>query len=281
MFCWNILKMRRPETKHCGTGLTMSGRNSPPRRARTPTHGSAGARWGGLLLTAGLLMGWSATAAAQARVTHLVTPAQIRHAATEPWITLRLGDEVQTGDRLRTGFGSRVEITFSDARVMRIGPATEIEVPRLNLTRGGFNVRLRLIAGRMWSNLLRRLRPGQQEHYLVSTVTAVVGVKGTQFGIDLDAALKQLQVTVLRGRVFALPPGSDPGAPKEIPGPREIAPPQEVTKEEWEVLIERDQKLTLRPGEDPRLEPVRDEDLKDPWVVYNLQRDQAMGGAVQ
>jgi hypothetical protein len=186
---------------------------------------------------------------------------------------------VQQGQHIRTGLDGRVELTLAAQRVLRIGPATEITVPRLQLGEQTFNVRVKLVAGRVWGNLLRVLRPAWQEHLVVSTPTATVGIKGTQFGVDLDATQESLRLLVLRGQVAALPPGADPGAPKEVPGPREVAPPQEISEAAWEILVTSRQRLVLRPGAPPQLEPVQPADLEDAWVAYNIARDAAMESA--
>lgn len=239
----------------------------------------ATAAWALTLLVWLLLTGPAAaqgTAEQGALVSELVPPAQLRRTAEAPWERLTVGTRVRQGQQIRTGLEGRVELTLAAQRVLRIGPATEITVPRLHLGEQTFNVRIRLVAGRVWGNLLRVLRPAWQEHLVVSTPTATVGIKGTQFGLEHDPTQETLRLLVLRGQVAALPPGADPGAPKEVPGPREVAPPQEISEEAWEILVTSRQRLVLRPGEPPRLEPVRPAHLEDAWVAYNIARDAAM-----
>jgi hypothetical protein len=232
-----------------------------------------------LLVLACLLPEPPAHAADTAVVTDLVKPAQVLRRGAKAWTFLNLTDEVREGDHVRTGSGARVELTLSDGRVVRVGQRSEIEIPRLNNAKDLLNIKIGLLAGRMWGNLLRKLQLERGEFLAVTTPTATLGIKGTQFGVDNDLERELVQVTVIQGVVAALPPGSDPGAPKEIPGPREVAPPQEITREEWEVLVNSQQKLILRPGAKPVLEAVQAEDLEDPWVSYNLARDRAMAQA--
>lgn len=240
-----------------------------------PVLRSGALSWLVWLLLTGLAAAQGA-ASPGATVSELVPPAQIRRTAEGPWEQLTVGTRVQQGHRLRTGLDGRVELTLASRRVLRIGPATEITVPRLHLGEQAFNVRVKLVAGRVWGNLLRVLRPAWQEHLVVSTPTATVGIKGTQFGVDHDPTQESLRLLVLRGEVAALPPGADPGAPREVPGPREVAPPQEISEDAWEILVTSRQRLVLRPGEPPQLEPVQPADLEDDWVAYNIARDAAM-----
>ena len=229
-----------------------------------------------LLAVACLLPDSPAHAAGTAVVTDLVKPAQVLRRGAKEWTFLNLTAEVHEGDHVRTGSGARVELTLSDGRVVRVGQRSEIEIPRLNNGENLLNIKIGLLAGRLWGNLLRKLRLEHGEFLAVTTPTATMGIKGTQFGVDNDLERELVQVTVLQGVVAALPPGSDPGAPKEIAGPREVAPPQEITREAWEVLVGAQQKLILRPGRKPVLEAVQKQDLEDPWINYNLARDRAM-----
>ncbi len=73
-----------------------------------------------------------------------------------------------------------------------------------------------------------------------------------------------------------MPPGQDVNVPVEIAGPREVAPPQEISLDEWLLLISRDQKVIIRPGEVPQVEPLTAEDKEDEWVKFNSERDQAL-----
>jgi hypothetical protein len=59
----------------------------------------------------------------------------------------------------------------------------------------------------------------------------------------------------------------------EIAGPREVAPPQEISRDEWLLLVTRDQKVVIRPGEVPQTEPLTAEDKADEWVRFNTERD--------
>lgn len=213
-----------------------------------------------------------------AKVTYLERPAQVKRAGTEEWAVLKLGDAVHSGDSIRTGMGARVEITVGDQRVFRIGQATEIELPELedSTKNEGLRAKINLILGRFWGGLLKPLKQSYGERFQVETATATIGVKGTQFGVDFDKESKASQVAVVTGTVAAQPPASEVSAPQEVPGPREVAPPQEISRGEWLVLVERDQKVIIRPGEVPQVEPLTPEDKADEWLRFNVERDRAM-----
>ena len=130
-----------------------------------------------------------------------------------------------------------------------------------------------VLLGRFWGSLRKPLASQSQERFTVSTETATIGVKGTTFGVDYSKKSKETAVAVVTGVVGAQPPPEAAGPPREIAGPRQIAPPQEVSRAAWTRLVAADQKLIIRPGEEPQTEPLTDQDKKDPWLAFNIARD--------
>ena len=62
----------------------------------------------------------------------------------------------------------------------------------------------------------------------------------------------------------------------EIAGPQEIAPPSEISRDEWTRIVTANQKLLFIAGQEPVLVPITDEDLDDDWVRFNNERDAAL-----
>lgn len=116
---------------------------------------------------------------------------------------------IRSGDRLRTGARSSVELAFEDGMRMTLGPRTDLLIDEYffesNRSRGFFALArgsLRTVSG-----LLGRTDP---DAFRLSTPTATLGVRGTDFtthqGIcDADACDPQtaarLRVDVHEGRV--------------------------------------------------------------------------------
>ena len=226
-----------------------------------------------LVLAASMLL---PSLAAAARVTYLKRPAEIKRKGAKEWSALRLGFKVNGGDSIRTGFGGRVEVTVGSRRVFRVGAVTELEIPRLEESKkGGLRAFFRLTLGRFWGGLIRPLRKLGGDKFQVSTASATIGVKGTQFGLDYDRKTKVSQLLVLEGEVAVVPPG-DEDKLVEVEGPREIPGPQEITEEEWLLVVRKDQKIVIRPGTAPRVEPITGKDREDEWVRFNLERDRQL-----
>ena len=214
--------------------------------------------------------------AAAAKVTYLKRPAEIKRKGARDWRPLRLGFTVNGGDSIRTGFGGRVEVKVGSRRVFRVAAVTELEIPELEESKsGGLRALFRLTLGRFWGGLIRPLKKLSGDKFQVSTASATIGVKGTQFGMDYDRKSKVSRLLVLDGEVAAVPPGEEDKL-VEVEGPREIPGPQEIAEEEWLLLVRKNQKIVIRPGEAPMVEPITDKDREDEWVRFNLERDRLL-----
>ena len=226
-----------------------------------------------VLLVAALLLPLSAPSAQGAQVTYLEGTAQVRAAGQIHWRALRLGDRVGQGDALRTGSAARLEVTLSPRRQIRIGPASLLLLETLR-EQGGLDARLRLQAGRFWASLRRGLSRQEKERFAIATPASTIGVKGTRFGVDFDQKTETMQVAVVEGQVAVDGAPREIEAPRQVPGPREIAPPREISREQWSRLVSQGKKLVVRAGDAPRVADLMPEDRQDPWMRFNLERDQ-------
>jgi hypothetical protein len=223
----------------------------------------------GLLVLAALLP----LTALAAKVSYLEIPAQVKRKGATEWKVLAVGDEVKEGDTIRTGTGGRVEVMLGPKRVFRIGQATEVELPSFDEA-AGLKANFNVFAGRFWASIRVPLVEALGEKVEVQTQTATIGIKGTQFGVDHDKKSEVTGVTVVEGKVEAAVP-KPTGGKEEVAGPREVAPPQEVTRDRWFTIVTRNQKLVIRPGIEPSVQPMTAADKADEWVVFNQERDKA------
>ncbi len=122
---------------------------------------------------------------------------------------LKRGDAVREGDRVLTGRDGRVQMRFADGAVVSLQPGSHFSVDRfrydhqeqkslLSLARGA----LRTVSGAIGKR--------QPDDYRMSTPTATVGIRGTEYelvqGACTDSGCRPgeepgLQVAVIRGRV--------------------------------------------------------------------------------
>ncbi len=116
-----------------------------------------------------------------------------------------IGDYLQPGEALRVDTGY-VELQAGDLGSVRVQENTAIRLDDIVLDPQGGSFDLRVVSGSVL-NKVNRL--AGNDSYEVRTETAVMGVRGTEFGIDVDEATGT-RVAVREGRVAVVPPAADP-----------------------------------------------------------------------
>ncbi|MFC1595606.1 FecR domain-containing protein [Gemmatimonadota bacterium] len=197
-------------------------------------------------------------------------------AQSEEWTGLALQQSLFSGDAVRTGAESRLELkTGDEGFVMRIDENTELELTPQSLENPGTKAKAN--GGRVWTNVRRMA--ASRNNLTIETPTVLAAVRGTVFRIDVP----DLDNTILRvyeGEVevkpnLAPPPGE--GGDREVDAPREIAPPREVSAQQWIEIVSANQQLSFTRGEKPVItdfDPTEDAQLD--WVQWNRQRDEGL-----
>jgi hypothetical protein len=106
------------------------------------------------------------------------------------------------GDILYTGYDSSVVLNVSsnDAEIT-LGSYSEFNISDLRGSSGGKIAKLRLWAGSIWVKVKSLL--GYNDEFDVETPTAVMGVRGTQFFVGVDATSGKTTMAVGAGKVRA------------------------------------------------------------------------------
>jgi hypothetical protein len=239
-------------------------------------------RGGGMLGTLLLLVAAAVAVQAQAWVIARVSfyigefgDVEARKSGTDEWAQVVLKQPLFSGDAVRTAAESRLEIKVDDDSVVRIGENSELEIskPSLMNLAGGGETQAKLKKGKIWSNVKKMAE--DQRRMTVSTPTVVAAIRGTVFRIDVP----EDSLTVLRvyeGSVEARENRAAPaaGGLREIRPPGEVAPPAEVSAQEWVQIVAANQQLTFRRGGTPQLVAFDPEvDALIEWVRWNRERD--------
>ena len=173
---------------------------------------------------------------------------------------------IRPGQQIRTEADARLEITFLDGTIVRLGPSSEYDVESVDYSApSSQRFEAKLTRGRMWA----RVAPFSARRFQVRTPVALVSVRGTTYDL-LAAADESTEVSVYDGRVGVEPPPIEEGAAHE-----EISWPVEVTEAEWEeIILGKLQRLRIGPDGRPQ-DPVafQPETGRDEWVDWNLERD--------
>jgi hypothetical protein len=186
---------------------------------------------------------------------------------------LRLGMAVGQGDTIETQEKARLEIRFSDNSVLRLGSRAKLQLAEAHFAAAARRrLRARLFFGKLWAKVTSVLQ-GEQK-FEVETENAVAGVRGTTFRVDANED-KSVLVRVYDGSVAVGKGAAQAGAPGGER--REVAGPQEVTREQWEKLVGKQMQIFIAadgtPGEPEEFPAEVDKD--DAFARWNQQRDAA------
>ncbi len=127
---------------------------------------------------------------------------------TDVWKTISTTQEVASGDALRTGAGSSVEIVWDDRGVTRLDANTQMTIESAPADAGSVlqaQTALRLDSGRVWSRLLKLM--DVDSSFAVKTDTTVATVRGTIFGFERSTSGSR--VTVAESVVSVAPATGD------------------------------------------------------------------------
>jgi hypothetical protein len=214
-----------------------------------------------------------------AKVSFYLGEVGYKKARSEEWTGLVLQQSLFSGDAVRTGAESRLELkTGDEGFVMRIDENTELELTPQSLENPGTRARAR--GGRVWTNV--RQMAANRNNLTIETPTVLAAVRGTIFRIDVPD-LNNTLLRVYRGEVEVQPnlaPPTTLGGRREVEAPREIAPPREVSAQQWLEIVSANQQLSFTRGEKPvitEFDPAEDAQLD--WVQWNRARDDSLDGS--
>ena len=99
------------------------------------------------------------------------------------------GDGLRESERLSTGAGGAATLVLKDGTTLTVGPNTTVDLSRFQFDattqKGNFLLDLLQGSVRVVTGLLARVNP---ELFKVQTPTSVVGVRGTDFIVETEAA---------------------------------------------------------------------------------------------
>ncbi|WP_296490129.1 FecR domain-containing protein [Rhodoferax sp.] len=147
------------------------------------------------LTASAILMLASAAALSQA---HAEVVGSVKTVTGEAWVITaqqrvkaQVGTPVNLGSQLKTAKASSMGVTFKDNTLMSFGPDTEMTVDEFLFapTQGQLKLGTRLDKGSLnyVSGLIAKLKP---EAVTVKTPTGTIGVRGTQFLLNVDEPAK-------------------------------------------------------------------------------------------
>ena len=120
------------------------------------------------------------------RLTQVEGRVDILRGGQLPAIPVKVDDGVQTGDVLRTKSLSKAQITFIDNSTLTIAPESRvgIEAYMFDSAQNKRNAVVQLFQG-LAHVVVSKVFKSAEPDFVVKTQTAIMGVRGTEFGIRL------------------------------------------------------------------------------------------------
>lgn len=242
-----------------------------------------------IVITSALVAGYSISAQAAggsaALVTRLDGSATVAAKGAKIGTPLKLNDKIMSGQEVKVGDRSRIELKYPDGTVMRFAERSVIKMDDITYDSKtqNKNVKVDLGGGMLWANVKKLVTSNSRVE--VKTVNAVAGVRGTVYRVNV-AEDNSAMVKVYDGSVNvtgipkeAAKPSGQFTAPVPVAGPREVPPPyHEVTMEEWTVIVKAMQQVTISPqGVASKPQDFTPQDDMDDWVRWNQERDKQLG----
>jgi hypothetical protein len=190
---------------------------------------------------------------------------------------LAVGSPVYQGDAIETARRTRVELRLADASVLRLAPLSRVDLDAAAFGRGPDDrkVSAKLRVGNVWAHVTKAL--GGEARFEVKTENAVAGVRGTTFRVDASRD-RSVVVRVYSGTV-AVAAGPIPrpahAGPDAKPERRQVAGPQEVTREQWERLVTAMMQVKVAADGTPSEPGSFALAATDEWETWNRARDTA------
>lgn len=188
---------------------------------------------------------------------------------------LAVGHAVGEGDTLSTGQDARLELKFADQSVLRIGPSAKLQLTGAHFGQGPEKRKMtaKLFFGNIWAKVTSIVSGDQK--FQVETENAVAGVRGTTFRVDARED-KSVLVRVYAGAVAVAKNVPLYATGKAGEARREVAGPEEVSRDKWEALVGRQMQIVIAADGTPgKPEQFTEADEKnDAWAKWNQERDE-------
>ena len=128
----------------------------------------------------------SAQADAVGRLTQVEGRVDILRSGQLPAIPVKVNDGVQTGDVLRTKSMSKAQITFVDSTTLTISPESRVSIEAyiFDSAQNKRNAVVQLFQG-LAQVVVSKLFKAAEPDFIVKSKTAVIGVRGTDFGVRI------------------------------------------------------------------------------------------------
>ncbi len=203
-------------------------------------------------------------------VTYLKNQAQYRTSRYAGWESLKVGQVLLPEYEIKTSAETRMTMKLGDGSEVRVAPNTHLRINRqTNVGMGQLD--LQLILGKAWAKFRKNVK--RQAKLILRTAHAKINVHGTSY--EATVAGDNTQVRVFTGEVAVSQ--NDPAMSPKGYAPREIAPPHEVSRETWQVIVSAFYTISISKGQKPgHPEPFQLQSIQNEWIQWNQEQDSGL-----
>lgn len=195
---------------------------------------------------------------------------------------LKEGDLILPPARIQVLSKSKLELVLPDNSVLRFNENTEFNLVKAEYNGQKRDMQTEMVLGECWASVKKLL--GEDNKFEVATPTAVAGVAGTKYRVVANKEYSKFLVYDGKIQVGYRPvsenyqPGKSLLATR-VEGPKKVAGPKRISMQEWVILVSKGYEFVIYP--DGRFVPPKkfdqEAESKDPWVLWNLERDRILG----
>lgn len=228
--------------------------------------------WVGLFI---LIIGGSFPASTKAAglvskivVSELENEAQFRASSEDNWQPLIQGVTLYPNYEIKTLSNTRLTIRLGDGSEVRVAPNSVLRInSQTNPESAQFD--MQLMIGKAWAKFRKNLRIGAK--LILRTAHAQININGTSYEASVNA--DSTQVRVFSGEVAVQNAFQSTGSLE----PTEIAPPHEVSREQWQVIVAQFYQVVVYPNQRPS-NPTSFQwnQGDDDWADWNMEKDETL-----
>jgi len=207
-----------------------------------------------------------------------------RNIEVDLWKDAPINTDVLSGDKVRTYEESRAEIDLAKLDIIRLAPKTIIDILKLyeETKEKKAQTKIKLNTGEVWASVHD---VEMDTEFDISAPVGAAAITGTVLRLKVDEdSTAQLKVYKGEVKITTVPEktGLEPQKikplkkPHQVEGPTEVAPPREVSLEEWVYIVKSMQQITFnKKGKILSIGnfSAKDKEEKSTWVKWNFKRD--------
>ena len=199
-------------------------------------------------------------------VSYLEDNALFRTGPNAPWAQVVIGQTLYPKYEIKTLPLTRVTLRLADGSEVRIAPNSHLRInPQTDAQVSRFD--LQLLLGKAWAKFRKNVKLGAK--LILRTAQAKINVRGTSY--ETSVAGDETQVRVFHGEVAV---SNNMAGNQNAGAPTEIAPPHEVSREEWQVIVTAFYTISVRNNQPTKPQAFRLDAVQNSWIDWNLEQDQ-------